>query len=101
MFLVQILLPVFDNAERRIAQREFHAVKEELTAKFEGLTAYSRSTADGFWGKGKATKRDEIVIYEVMVPSIRKKWWRKYRAKLEKRFRQDVILIRSQEVEAL
>jgi hypothetical protein len=101
MFLVQILLPLFDNAHRSIAKREFQTVKEELTAKFEGLTAYSRSTADGFWGKGKATKRDELIVYEVMVPKLRKKWWRKYRGKLEKRFRQDVILIRSEQVETL
>jgi hypothetical protein len=98
MFLIQILLPLFDNSGHRIQRKEFQTVKKELTATFEGLTAYSRSAAEGFWGKGQQTKRDEIVVYEVMVGKIRKSWWKDYRDKLERRFRQDFILIRAHKV---
>jgi hypothetical protein len=101
MFLVQILLPLFDNSGRPIPKREFRAVKKELTEKFHGLTAYSRSTAEGFWGTGQATQYDEIIVYEVMISALRQVWWRKYRRHLEKRFRQDSIIIRSHQLRLL
>src|SRR6187401_1105178 len=101
MFLVQILLPAFDNSGRRIPAREFRAVKKEITDKFHGLTAYSRSTAEGFWGKGQATQHDEIIVYEVMVPTLQQGWWKRYRRRLEKRFRQNSIIVRSHRLQLL
>jgi hypothetical protein len=98
MYLIQILLPLYDNRGRRIAGSHFESVKEELTERFHGLTAYSRSVAEGFWEKGKATHRDDIIVYEVMVPKPDKAWWGRYRRRLEKRFQQEVIVIRGQRI---
>ena len=91
MWLIQILLPLFDNSGRRIPAAQFQKVKKELTDRFQGLTAFSRSVAEGFWGVGKAKHRDDIIVYEVMTSSQEKAWWKKYRIALEKRFRHTVI----------
>ena len=70
-------------------------MKEELTDKFGGVTAYSRSPAEGFWQNAGKTERDAIVIFEVMSEKLDKEWWSDLRKRLEGLFRQDEILIRS------
>ena len=45
--------------------------------------------------------RDEIVVYEVMCETVDRAWWSNYRATLERRFRQDELVIRVQQVERL
>ena len=101
MHLIQVLLPLYDNRGQQIPSAQFKTVKRELTARFQGLTAYSRYVAEGYWGKGKAKRRDDIIVYEVMVPSEEKPWWKKYRTTLEKRFRQQSIVIRMLKIRVL
>jgi hypothetical protein len=97
MYLIQILLPLYDNAGRLIPQKSFTDTAHELTARFGGLTAYTRAPAEGLWQKrGKRTARDDIVIYEVMSGRLARKWWRSYRGRLETRFKQKRIVIRAQ-----
>jgi hypothetical protein len=98
MLLIQILLPLYDNSGKRIPLAQFQRVKQELTSQFHGLTAYSRSVAEGFWERGRSTRRDDIIVYEVMISSPQKAWWKRYRKLLEKRFRQEVIVIRAQKI---
>jgi hypothetical protein len=50
---------------------------------------------------GGAPDRDEIVILEVMADWLDRGWWRSYRTGLERRFRQDAIVVRAREVELL
>lgn len=95
MHLIQILVPLRDNAGRRFPRRLHDQVKQELTERFTGLTAYTRAPAEGLWRKGKATQTDEIIIYEVMASGGNWKWWREYQAMLEKRFRQDSLVVRA------
>src|SRR4051812_28695254 len=95
--LVQILLPLADNHGKRLPRQLFVTIQRELTRRFKGLTAYSRAPAEGIWKPRTGTKRDEIVVYEVMVSSFDLEWWRRYRARLEKSFRQESIVIRAQE----
>ncbi|HEY0111549.1 MAG TPA: hypothetical protein VGB59_00190 [Allosphingosinicella sp.] len=100
--LIEILLPLTDNEGCRFEPALFGKVREELVERFGGLTAFTRSPAEGLWEvEGGERSRDEIVIFEVMADWIDRSWWRNYRAELEKRFRQDEILIRSREVERL
>ena len=103
--LVQILLPVFDNAGKPLAHSLFAAVREELTERFGGLTAYTRAPAEGLWKDDDAddgeTTRDDVVVYEVMTESIDSGWWREYRGELERRFAQEVIVVRAHEVRLL
>jgi hypothetical protein len=47
--LVQILLPVYDNASRRFPTDHYNGVRARLADMFGGLTAYTRAPAEGFW----------------------------------------------------
>src|SRR2546421_7656487 len=97
MHLVQILLPLNDNNGKTLPRKFYEDIKQELTKRFKGLTAYSRAPAEGLWKPRKGTKRDEIVVYEVMVSSFQLKWWKQYRTRLEKLLRQESIVILAQE----
>ena len=92
--IVQILLPVFDNEGREFDASHYTHVRTELADRFGGLTAYSRAPAEGLWGNEGALKRDDIVVFEVMVETLDRDWWSSYRKALEHRFRQDSIMMR-------
>jgi hypothetical protein len=99
---VQLLLPLYDNHGRRFARALFDRVRGELTEEFGGITAYRRSPAEGLWKeKGGEVKRDDVVIFEVMVEALSRAWWAQYRQELERRFRQDEVVIRAIAVERL
>ena len=103
MYLVQILLPLLDNAHAPLPETLFRDVRTELTDSFGGLTAYSRAPAEGLWKEEPTDRpsRDEIVVYEVMTEQLDRAWWGAYRQRLEARFRQEQIVIRAQAMEKL
>lgn len=101
MFLVEILLPLYDNEGRRFAAPEFDRVRDELTARFGGVTAFRRSPAEGVWKEGGEVNVDRVVVFEVMSDGLEREWWREYRAGLERRFRQEKIVVRATEFEGL
>jgi hypothetical protein len=102
MFLVQLLLPLYDSAGRPVAQERFAQVRDELTERFGGVTAYLRSPAQGTWVEGTgAVERDEVVMCEVMVDGLDRPWWRAYRHMLEQRFDQQELVIRATPLERL
>ncbi|HEV2096345.1 MAG TPA: hypothetical protein VGQ82_07575 [Chthoniobacterales bacterium] len=102
MHLIQILLPLYDNARQPFPPDEYLHVRNELTERFGGLTVYTRAPAEGLWRQNdKLTSRDDIVIFEVMATEVDAPWWREYRHELERRFRQDVIFIRAQQTRLL
>ena len=101
MYLIQILLPLTDNAGKPLARRIFNDIKVELTARFKGLTIYSRAPAEGLWKPRKGTRRDEIVVYEVMIDHLDREWWRGYRVRLEQLCCQESIVIRAEAIEVL
>jgi len=91
MYLVQLLLPRYDEA-----------VARELTERFGGMTAYARAPAKGEWKPAPGeTVRDDIVVYEVMVAELDRAWWSGYRGELERRFAQDELVVRALEIERL
>jgi len=98
MHLIQILLPLYDNGGRKFGRAAYVGVKAQLSARFQGLTAYSRVAAEGLWRVGKSVRRDDIIVYEVMAKSLNRNWWAKYRKHLEAVFRQESIIIRAQRV---
>ena len=102
MHLVQLLLPIYDNAGRPFAAGMYHPVRATLTERFGGLTAYTRAPAEGLWkeGDGRAT-RDEVVVYEVMAETLDRDWWASYRAELERTFEQEELVVRAQFIERL
>src|ERR1041385_9237813 len=84
VFLVQILLPLRDRAGRHFPPSLFGLVREELTERFGGLTAYSRAPAEGLWDDPQARRqRDDIVISEVMLEELDRQWWAGFRRDLE------------------
>ena len=100
--LIQLLLPLYDNAGRPFPASHYAAVREALTDRFGGLTAYSRAPAQGLWQESDGPpKRDDIIVYEVMTDTLDRDWWATFRRALEKRFAQDELVIRSQRVERL
>jgi hypothetical protein len=102
MHLVQLLLPLYDNEGRRFAAGDFDRVRDELAEAFGGVTAFRRSPAEGVWKEsdGEVTQ-DRVVVFEVMADALDRAWWSKYRAELERCFRQDVIVIRATEYQQL
>lgn len=101
MHLVQILLPTADNNGRRFSEERFEALRRELTERFGGTTVFSQSPAEGFWHDGEGTAKDMIVIFEVMAETLDEGWWRERRARLEEEFRQEVIVVRVQDIRLL
>lgn len=102
MHLIQILLPIYDNEGQEFPHDIYRAIGDELVARFSGLTAFTRAPAEGFWApRGDEAKRDDIVVFEVMTETIDKQWWARYRAGLEKRLRQEAIVIRTHKTELL
>jgi hypothetical protein len=99
--LIQILLPLYDNAGAPLPRRLFAKVREELAGAFGGLTAFTRAPAEGLWQNGGETRRDDIVVFEVMAEQLDEGWWRAYRGELERRFRQEEIVVRAQETRLL
>jgi hypothetical protein len=84
--LVQILLPVYDNAGQRFSRDHYDQVRMRLSDTFGGLTAYTRAPAAGLWHSGNTVRRDDIVIVEVMVDALDRTWWKNYRRELEQLF---------------
>lgn len=94
MHLFQILLPRADNTGRPFDRDDFDRVKEELASRFNGVTAYLQAPAEGLWRKGASSDADQIVIFEVMSDEVDLPDWRNRRTELERRFRQEKIIIR-------
>ena len=95
MHLIQILLPLYDNAGEHFPALLYSDVKAELTHRFGGLTAHVRSPAEGRWVEAGQTVRDEIVIYEVMAGELDEAWWASFGGDMRAKFRQEEIVIRA------
>lgn len=101
LHLVQLLLPTSDNAGEAFPPAAFEQVSRELTERFGGVTAYNRAPAEGRWKQEADTEHDEIVVVEVMDKNLDRAWWSAYREELQKRFRQDVVIVRAQAIDLL
>jgi hypothetical protein len=101
MYLVQILLPLYDNEGRAFDHQSYDRVRDELMKKFKGVTAFRSSPAEGIWAEGGEVSRDAIIIYEVMAKELERAWWTDYRTELETRFRQERIIVRATLIEQL
>jgi hypothetical protein len=102
MHLVQLLLPLKDQDGKPFPRSQYRRIREVLTERFGGLTAYTRAPAEGLWeAGGDEVAIDDIVVYEVMVTELDREWWRAYRAGLEDAFDQDELVVRAQEIERL
>ena len=96
MYLVQILLPLYDNQGRRLPRELFELTSRTLAKAHGGVTAYTRSPAVGLWNRrGSHLRRDDIVVYEVMTAALNATLWARRRKAWEISFRQETIVIRA------
>src|SRR5688572_19542236 len=101
MHLVQLLLPLNNNAGKPLARELFVEVRNELVERFGGMTGYTRAPVRGLWQDNDQTVHDDLVIYEVMVEPLDIGWWRQYRARLERRFEQSELVVRAHEIQVV
>lgn len=102
MHIVEILLPLRDNHGAPLPQEKFTSLRETLTAQFGGLTAFTRSPAEGLWrANDQLVRNDDIVVFEVMLGELDPSWWSELRRTLEEDFQQDEIVIRAHAIERL
>jgi hypothetical protein len=94
MYLFTVFLPLKDNRGRPHPGKLLKRVQAELTEKFGGITAHTRSPAKGAWKTKGKTQEDDILILEVMSEKRFTSWWISYRRTLEARFKQREVLIR-------
>ena len=96
MYLIQLFLPLRDNRGKPFARAMFAAVRAGLAEAFGGVTAYQRAPATGLWEDGSdALVRDDLLLFEVMVPTLDRAWWKNYASALAERFRQEEVLVRA------
>ncbi|HMA92192.1 MAG TPA: hypothetical protein VKP30_05875 [Polyangiaceae bacterium] len=93
--LVQILLPLSDNESEPHPPALFMQVRQELVAKWGGVTAHLAAPAQGVWRDEGHLVVDSIVVIEAMVEGFDRRWWYDYRVELEARFRQQEIVVRA------
>ena len=98
--LVQLLLPLRTRDGADVPAERFAEVRTELTDRFGGVTAYSRSPATGLWKRTEAdVERDHVIMIEVVVEVFDREWWSRYRERLEQLFGQEQIHARAVAIE--
>ena len=101
MHLIEILLPVSGPDGVEFPATKFERLARELTEKFGGVTAFTRSPAEGRWKTQGGTEHDDIVVMEVMAETLDQDWWKTLRIRLMRQFQQEELVIRCQTVEIL
>ena len=102
MFVVELFLPLRDNDGNAFPKSEFDTVRTNLAHRFGGVTAFLRAPAIGVWKDEEGVpRRDDIVVFEVVAETLDVDWWRSYRQRLERQFRQHEVLIRATSCERL
>lgn len=110
MYLVQLLLPLYANDGQPFEAELYAGLRTELVQRFGGLTLYVRAPAHGLWQQGSApgnaapqaaVNADELLIYEVMADTLDEQWWSACRRDLERRFRQQSLVVRAHEIRLL
>jgi hypothetical protein len=99
--LVQIFLPRYDNRGRRLPAGLYARERDRLVERFGGMTAYTQNRAHGLWKDNGRMHRDAIIILEVLLRRVDRKWWMAYRHRLQKRFRQKELLVRVQDTKII
>jgi inorganic pyrophosphatase len=93
--LIQVYLPNNQPDGKPFPADMFQKVKRELTEKFGGLTMYTRAPAKGMWKEDdQHMVSDDILIYEIMASELDLEFWKSYKTRLQKQFKQEELLIR-------
>src|SRR4051794_24566541 len=99
MHLVEIFIPTTYPNRSLVTGAAFERLKDELTQKFGGVTAFTRAPADGRWrDDGGAVIADTVVIFEVMVETLDIGWWQRFKHELMEVFKQEDLMLRATHV---
>lgn len=101
MYIIQILLPLSNNAGCAFPLEVFEDIQQRLVTRFGGLTAYTRAPARGVWVTEARPAIDDIVIAEVMTEALDRDWWRGFRADVEDRLDQEELVVRAFPIDLL
>jgi hypothetical protein len=102
MHLVQLFLPLADDAGQRFPKAAFDAVRDTLAERHGGVTAFLRSPAVGLWEDDAGhVERDDVVLFEVMVDDLDRAAWSAFARELAVAFRQDEVMLRALPMERL
>lgn len=97
-----MLLPLYDNEGQPFSDELYKAIRLELTERFGGLTAYSRSPATGLWkNDDEEVKVDKMIVYEVIADDVEKKFWKSFKEILKAQFKQEDMIIRCTDIEVV
>jgi hypothetical protein len=100
MHLIQLFIPAAPQSTIKV-EDVIAKVQREMTERHGGATAYLNSPAKGLWSNGEGAEEEDVIVVEVMVDTLDRAWWRRYRRNLEQLLRQDELLVRAIPVEAL
>ena len=96
MYLVQILLPLFDNDGHAFEAAGVRAASFGARRSLRrGHRLHASTRSRGLERRFRGTTRDDIVIFEVMTGELDREWWTAFRKQLEARFRQDTLIVRA------
>jgi hypothetical protein len=95
MHLIQIFLPLFDNQGNQFSADKFSEVRQSMVTRYGGVTIYKQA-ASGLWeNESGHIDKDTLIVMEVIIKKLHKRWWKHLRQSLEKDFQQNRILIRA------
>ena len=75
--------------------KTYQTVRDELTERYDGVTAFTRAPAEGETKAASGKVHDDIIVYEVMTEKVDRDWWKQYRMSLQRTFRQEEIVVRA------
>jgi hypothetical protein len=102
MKLVQLYIPLASAGRAGASVANLKALQEQLTERFGGSTAMIGSPLRGLWREsGEEVEEDRIVVFEIILKCVEKRWWLNLKIELEEKFRQKEVLIRILPVEIL
>ena len=83
---MKLVPPLYDKSGRRLPKALFSNRREHIVERFwETDRALAISwLRDLGGGSEQGVKREELVIFEVMIRLVDRKWWMDYRYRLEK-----------------
>lgn len=95
-YLVQLFLPLIDDNAKPYPSSHFESTKKELVKVFGGISVFGQLPVAGTWENGKGEQeKDKLIVFEVMTSVIDKAYWKALRKSLEKKFAQELVVIRS------
>lgn len=92
----EILLPLKDNAGRAFARERFDETREDVVARFGGVTVFPQP-AQGVWvDSGKRYEEESIrLVVDVTDDAASRRFFENYKQVLNDRFRQEDVYVTS------